>query len=499
MSSEVERSAVDWRALADTVVPRTTAWIGGPVTARSGATRPTVDPATGTVLAEVAECDECDVDVAVDTARRAFDAGHWSTAAPRERAAVLHGIAQRIEESVEELALLDSLDAGKRIADTIAIDAPGSAAILRWYAESLDKVYGEIAPTAGTDLALVTREPLGVVAAVVPWNYPLEMAVWKIAPALAAGNSVILKPAEDSPLSVLRLAELAAAAGLPEGVLSVVPGAGPVAGQALGRHRGVDVVTFTGSTATGQLFQQYAGQSNLKQVWLEAGGKSAVVVLDDVEDLDAVADAVVAGIFTNSGQVCSATSRLVVQRGVADELVRRVVDRALAIGVGDPLDPATQMGPLVSERQARRVLDLMETGAAEAAEAHGGGLVEGMPASTYVRPQVLLGVDPAARIARTEVFGPVLSVHVVDGVDEAVAVANGTPYALAAGLWTDSLARAHQVARRLRAGTVSVNCVDALDVATPFGGFGQSGYGRDLSLHALDKFTGLKTTWIRHG
>ncbi|GAA0982930.1 aldehyde dehydrogenase [Acrocarpospora macrocephala] len=494
-----KRTHEDWLALAKKVVPTTTAWIDGPVSSLSGVTRTTVNPATGAVLAEVAECDERDVDAAVAAARRAFEAGNWSTASPRERAAALHRIARKIEENVDELALLDSLDAGKRIVDTISIDAPGSAAILRWYAESLDKVYGEVAPTGSADLAVVSREPLGVVAAIVPWNYPLELAIWKIAPALAAGNSVILKPAEDSPLSALRLAELVAEAGLPDGVFTVVPGAGPVVGRALGRHHDVDVVTFTGSTSTARLFQQYAGQSNLKQVWLEAGGKSAVVVLDDVADLDLVADGVATGIFTNTGQVCSATSRLVVQRGVADELVQRVLSRTLAINIGDPLDPATDMGPVVSRHQATRVLALMESGAAEAHEVHGGGLVPDMPALTYVRPQVLLGVDPAARIARTEVFGPVLSVHVVDTVDEAVTVANSTPYALAAGLWTDSLSRAHGVARRLRAGTVSVNCVDALDVTTPFGGFGQSGYGRDLSLHALDKFTGLKTTWIRHG
>jgi gamma-glutamyl-gamma-aminobutyraldehyde dehydrogenase len=300
-------------------------------------------------------------------------------------------------------------------------------------------------------------------------------------------------------LSVLRLAELAAEAGLPDGVLSVVPGNGPVVGAALGRHLDVDAVTFTGSTPVGQLFQTYAGESNMKQVWLECGGKSAVVVLDDVRDLDSVADGVCGGIFTNAGQVCSATSRLVVQRGVADELVQRVVARAGEIVVGDPLDPATQMGPLVSERQAQRVLALMERGAGEATETFGGGVVDGAPTGCFVRPQVLVGVSPDAAIARTEVFGPVLSVHVVDTEDEAVALANATPYALAAGLWTDDLRRAHQVSRRLRAGTVSVNCVDALDVSTPFGGFGQSGYGRDLSLHALDKFTGLKTTWFHHG
>ena len=495
----IARSHEDWAGLADKLEVPTQAWIGGFVPARSGATRSTIDPATGLVLADVAECDVDDVDRAVALARRAFEAGHWSRAHPRDRAAVLTRWSDLVLENLDELALLDSRDAGKRIVDTATIDVPGSAAILRWYAECLDKVYGEVAPTGPGDLAVVTREPLGVVAAVVPWNYPLEMAIWKLAPALAAGNSVVLKPAEESPLSVLRLAELAAEAGLPDGVLSVVPGSGPVVGAALGRHLDVDAVTFTGSTAVGQLFQTYAGESNMKQVWLECGGKSAVVVLDDVRDLDAVADGISAGIFTNAGQVCSATSRLVVQRGVADEVVERVVARAGEIVVGDPLDPTTQMGPLVSERQAQRVLALMERGAGEAARTYGGGLVDGAPTGCFVRPQVLVGVAPDAAIARTEVFGPVLSVHTVDTEDEAVALANGTPYALAAGLWTDDLRRAHQVSRRLRAGTVSVNCVDALDVSTPFGGFGQSGYGRDLSLHALDKFTGLKTTWFHHG
>lgn len=467
--------------------------------ARSGQTRTTSNPATGQALAEVAECDAADVDLAVATARTAFEGGAWSRTAPRARAAVLHNLAGLIEANVDELALLDSLDAGKRIVDTHAIDAPGSAAILRWYAESLDKVFGEVAPTAPTELATVTKEPLGVVAAVVPWNYPLEMAIWKLAPALATGNSVILKPAEDSPLSSLRLAELAAEAGLPDGVLSVVPGAGPVVGKALGTHHGVDVVTFTGSTETGRQFQLYAGQSNLKQVWIEAGGKSAAVVLDDVTDFDAVAAGIAGGIFTNTGQVCSATSRLVVQRAVAEEIIDRVVARAESLVVGDPLDPATEMGPVVSERQASRVVELMQLGASEAQRVHGGGVIDHGPVGTFLRPQVLVGVDPQARIAQTEVFGPVLTVHVVDDVEQAIAVANSTPYALAAGLWTDSLQRAHQVSRRLRAGTVSVNCVDALDFSTPFGGFGQSGYGRDLSLHAMDKFTGLKTTWFHHG
>ena len=495
-----EHDAAAWAERARALDPVTRAWIDGrPVDAASGATRPSINPATGDVVADVAECGPADVDRAVVAARRAFEAGTWSRLHPRERTATLVRLSELVLEHLDELALLDSVDAGKRIVDTTEIDVPGSAAILRWYAEALDKVYGEVAPTGPEDLAVVTREPLGVVAAVVPWNYPLEMAVWKVAPALAAGNSVVLKPAEESPLSALRLGELASQAGLPDGVLNIVPGDGPVVGQALGRHADVDVVTFTGSTAVGKLFQAYAGESNMKQVWLECGGKSAVVVLDDVTDLDAVADAVCAGIFANSGQVCSATSRLVVERPVADALVERVVARARAVVVGDPLDPATQMGPLVSRAQSDRVRSLMESGAGEAGAAHGGGLLDGAPTTCFVRPQVLADVSPSAGIAQEEVFGPVLSVHVVDSEQEAVSVANATPYALAAGLWTDSLSRAHRVSRQLRAGTVSVNCVDALDVATPFGGFGQSGYGRDLSLHALDKFTGLKTTWFHHG
>jgi len=494
-----DRSGEDWVTLAATFELPRSAWIEGPVAAADGATRATYDPATGEMLTEVAECGPADVDRAVVAARRSFESGAWSRRHPRDRATVLQRLAELILEHLDELALLDSRDGGKRIVDTATIDVPGAAGILRWYAEALDKVYGEIAPTGAGDLALVSREPVGVVAAVVPWNYPLEMAIWKLAPALAAGNSVVLKPAEESPLSALRLAELAAEAGLPTGVLSVVPGSGPVVGQALGRHLDVDAVTFTGSTAVGRLFQTYAGESNMKQTWLECGGKSAVVVLDDVEDLDAVADGVCAGIFTNAGQVCSATSRLVVQAGIADELVARVVERAERIVVGHPFDAATDVGPMVSSRHARRVLDYMALGADEAEQACGGGVVEGAPTDCYLRPQVLLGVHPRARIAQEEVFGPVLAVIEAGTEDEAVAVANGTPYALAAGLWTDSLRRAHRVSRLLRAGTVSVNCVDALDVATPFGGFGQSGYGRDLSLHALDKFTGLKTTWIRHG
>ena len=343
----------DWHALARAVQPRSDAFVDGSfVPAADGDRFPSVNPATGEVLAKVAACGAGDVDRAVAAARRAFADGRWAGRSPGERKAVLLRLAELVREHADELALLDSLDAGKLIADTSTVDVPGSAAILQWYAEAVDKVYGEIAPTGAGDLALVSREPLGVVGAVVPWNYPLETAVWKLAPALAAGNSVVLKPAEESPLSVLRLAELAAEAGLPDGVLNVVPGTGPVAGQALGRHPDVDAIAFTGSTAVGKLVQVYAGESNMKQVWLECGGKSANVVLPDAADLDAVADGVVFGIFGNSGQVCSANSRLVVHRSVADELLARVLERTADLRPGDPLDPATRMAPLVAAATA---------------------------------------------------------------------------------------------------------------------------------------------------
>jgi len=494
-----DRSRDHWAAAARALDIRSRAFIDGRfVDAVSGETFDCVDPATGRVLAAIAACDTADVDLAVAAARRSFEGGEWSRSDPAHRKAVLSKLAGLIRDNLEELALLESLDTGKPIRDTLGVDIPGSAAFVQWYAEAIDKLYDEVAPTAPGNLALVRRAPLGVVGAVVPWNYPLDMAVWKCAPALAAGNSVVLKPAEQSPLTALRFAELAFEAGVPAGVLNVVPGFGPTAGRALGLHMDVDCLAFTGSTEVGKLFQIYAGQSNLKQVWLECGGKSPNLVFADCDDLDAAADMAAFGIFYNQGETCSANSRLLVERSIADVFVAKVAERARAIRLGDPLDPATTMGAMIDERHTDRVLAHIETGMREARLVCGGNRLSFGDSRAFVEPTIFTDVENGHTIAREEIFGPVLAVIPFDREEEAIAIANDSIYGLAASVWTSNLKRAHRVADRLLVGTVSVNTVDALSAATPFGGFKQSGFGRDLSLHAFDKFTGLKTTWIKY-
>nr|WP_218583871.1 aldehyde dehydrogenase [Pseudomonas akapageensis] len=489
----------DWqqRARSQRFIDR--ALIGGrQVAAESGATFAAINPATNQLLANVAACGAVEVDAAVRAARQAFENGPWARMAPVERKKVLLRLAELILSNREELALLDSLNMGKPVMDAYNIDVPGAAGVFAWYGESLDKLYDQVAPTAQNALATITRVPLGVVAAVVPWNFPLDMAAWKLAPALAAGNSVILKPAEQSPFSALRLGELALEAGLPEGVLSVVPGLGESAGKALGLHPDVDCLAFTGSTQVGKYFMQYAAQSNLKQVWLECGGKSANLVFADCQDLDLAAEKAAFGIFFNQGEVCSANSRLLVERKIHDEFVERLIAKAREWQPGDPLNPQSRAGAIVDTRQADSVMDFIDSARNSGANlVCGGRRLSFNGSNNFIEPTIFTGVSADMRLAREEVFGPVLAVTPFDNEDQAVRLANDSIYGLAASLWSDDLHRAHRVARRLNAGTVSVNTVDALDVSVPFGGGKQSGFGRDLSLHSFDKYTQLKTTWFQ--
>ena len=494
-------TSMDWHAKAATIDFTADLFIdGGFKPSASGKRFAVTSPIDGRHLADVAEGDAEDVDRAVKAARAAFEDGRWANRKPAARKQVLLAFADLIEANRADLALTETLDMGKPIGDSFAIDVRATANCFRWYAEAIDKVYDEVAPSGPGDLALITREPLGVVAAVVPWNFPMIMAAWKLAPALAAGNSVILKPAEQSSLTALKLAALALEAGIPPGVLNVITGYGPTAGKALGLHMDVDGVFFTGSTEVGKLFLQYAGQSNMKRVGLECGGKSPHVVLASSNRLDAAASAAADAIFFNQGEVCTAGSRLIVERPMVDALVEKIKQKAAGYQPGDPLDASTRLGAIVDETQLKRVLSYVDIARADGAEVVMGGKQARLDSGGfYVEPTIFGKVTNDMRVAREEIFGPMLSVIIADDKDHALRIANDTIYGLAAAVWTDDLTTAHQFARGLRAGMVYVNCYDGDDITVPFGGYKQSGIGRDKSLHAFEKYTELKTTWIKLG
>ena len=478
---------------------RTQAFIDGAFhDAASGETFATENPANGEVITHVAAGGPEDIDRAVKAARRSFEDGPWPRMAPADRKTVLLRFADAIEANADELATLDALEAGKPITDTRDVDVPETVKTFRWYAEAIDKVFDAVAPTGPDALGLIVREPIGVVGAVVPWNFPLLMAAWKMAPALAAGNSMIVKPSRLSSLSAIRVAELAAEAGLPDGVLNVVPGPGGAAGAALGRHMDVDKVTFTGSTEVGRLFLQYSSESNLKAITLELGGKSPAVVLESVPDMDVVVEQVLFGALMNMGENCSQGSRLIVHRSVQDELVERLAAGLAAWPVGDPMDPATRVGPMIEQSHMDKVLGYIGRGRDEGARvAAGGGRVLEETGGYYVAPTIFDGVSNDMTIAREEIFGPVLSTIPFDTEEEGIRLANETSYGLAAAVYTRDLDAAFRVARALRAGTVGVNAYSEGDITTPFGGYKQSGFGgRDKGLEALEQYTETKTIWV---
>ncbi|MFT4161248.1 aldehyde dehydrogenase [Shinella sp.] len=488
-----------WRSKASGLKFRTQHFIDGAyVASADGRTYPTINPATGATIAEVARGGAAEIDRAVAVARKAYRSGAWSRMDPRARMAVLEKFSALIEAHSEEFAVLDSLDMGKPVMDMMNIDIPGSVTSLKFFAETIDKIEGAVTATAANALHYILRQPLGVVGLIVPWNYPLMMAAWKLGPALATGNSVVLKPAEQSPLSANLLAELFIEAGGPAGVFNVVHGLGEEAGKALALHNDVDKIGFTGSTEVGKLLMIYAGQSNMKRVSTECGGKTPQIVLGDYDDLDTAVTYAVNGIYGNQGEVCNAGSRILVEKRIHDDFVERFTARTRENFVlGDPLDPATTIGPLVTASHQQRVLNYIDIGRQEgAALRFGGGTLASSPKGAFVEPTLFTGVDNGMRIAREEIFGPVATIIPVEGIDDAIEIANDSIYGLAASVWTRDISKAHRFARDIEAGVVWVNCFDHGDMTSIWGGYKQTGNGRDKCLEALTQYTQTKSVWV---
>ncbi len=488
-------TAPEYAALAQRITLPTQAFIDGAfvpsVSGRSFATR---NPATGQVLTEITACDSRDVDIAVAKAKAAYADGRWHRLAPGARKTILLRFADLLEEHAHELAVMESLDSGKPIRECQNIDIPESIHTIRWHAELIDKIYDNTAPVGSDTVALVVREAIGVVGLVLPWNFPLLMLAWKIGPSLAAGCSIVVKPAKETTLTALRVAELAYQAGVPAGVFNVLPGGGKDVGEPLGMHMDVSMVSFTGSTDTGRLFLKYAADSNLKRVVLECGGKNPAVVMKDVEDIDQVAQHIVNGAFWNMGENCSASSRLIVHADIKDELLERVGIHMREWKMGNPLDPQNRLGAMVSEAHFNKVRSYIEQAAREELNvAFGGDTAEG----AFIEPTVVDDVGRDSMLFKEEIFGPVLTVTRFNSVDEAIELANDTVYGLAASVYTSSLKHAFRLSRDIRAGVVTVNCFGEGDITTPFGGYGESGFGgRDKSIWAHDQYTELKTIWI---
>ena len=473
--------------------------IGGrPVPGVEGKTFDTINPANGKVLASIAEANREDVNNAVSAARKAFEQGPWSKMAPAERKKVLLRFATVVEAHSEELAMMEAMEAGKPITDCLEIDLPETVNTLRWHAEAIDKLYDQISPSDPSVLSMIVREPMGVVAAILPWNFPAMMAAWKLGPILATGNTVVLKPAEQTSLSTIRIAELATEAGIPDGVINVVCGFGETVGKALGEHPDVDCVAFTGSTETGRMFLRYSADSNLKRVLLECGGKNPFIVMEDTEDLDTAADHATNSIFWNMGENCSSNSRLLVHQSIKDQLLELIVEKSKEWVVGDPLNPATRIGPMIEQAHLDKVIGFIEQAQKDKNKlVIGGKRTQEDSGGYFVEPTIFDEVKPDNALFSEEVFGPVLGITTFKDPEEAIALANNNKYGLAASVFTSSNKTAHVAARKIKAGTVAVNCYGEGDVTTPFGGYKLSGFGgRDKSLAAHDQYCELKTIWI---